>query len=108
MEQGYIKAIPVNFVRGLTFHNSAVIIDEAQNMTRSELSTVLTRFGRNTKYFVCGDSKQTDIRDSGFNKVFELFDTEFSVKNNIHCATFDTSDVVRSPILKHITQVLGV
>jgi len=108
MEQGYIKAIPVNFVRGLTFHNSAVIIDEAQNMTRSELTTVLTRFGKNTKYFICGDSKQTDIRDSGFSKIFELFDTEFSTKNNIHCVKFDTSDVVRSQILKHITQVLKV
>lgn len=108
MDQGYIKAIPVNFVRGLTFHNSAVIIDEAQNMTRSELTTILTRFGKNTKYFICGDSKQTDIRDSGFSKIFELFDTEFSRKNNIHCVKFDTSDVVRSQILKHITLVLGV
>ena len=108
MEQGYIKAIPVNFVRGLTFHNSAVIIDEAQNMTKSELTTVLTRFGRNTKYFVCGDSKQTDIRDSGFIKIYELFDTDYSCKNNIFCSKFDTSDVVRSPILKHITAVLGV
>jgi phosphate starvation-inducible PhoH-like protein len=108
MDQGYIKAIPVNFVRGLTFHNSAVIIDEAQNMTKSELTTVLTRFGRHTKYFVCGDCKQSDIRDTGFEKVFNLFDTEFSRKNNIHCTKFDTSDVVRSPILKHITQILGV
>jgi phosphate starvation-inducible PhoH-like protein len=108
IEHGYIKAIPVNFVRGLTFHNSAVIIDEAQNMNKTELTTVLTRCGRNTKYFICGDSKQTDIKDSGFNKVFDLFDTEFSRKNHIHCIKFDTSDVVRSPILRHITQVLGV
>lgn len=108
MGNHYIKAIPVNFVRGLTFHNSAVIIDEAQNMNKAELTTVLTRCGRNTKYFICGDGKQTDIKDSGFNKVFELFDTDFSRKNHIHCTKFDTSDVVRSPILKHITQVLGV
>lgn len=108
MDQGYIKAIPVNFVRGLTFHNSAVIIDESQNMTRSELSTVLTRFGRNTKYFVCGDTKQSDIKDSGFNKIFELFDTEFSRKNYIHCDRFDINDIVRSPILRHIAQILGV
>ena len=108
LDNGYIKAIPVNFVRGLTFHNSAVIIDEVQNMNKTELTTVLTRFGKNTKYFVCGDSKQIDIKDSGFEKVYNLFDTDFSVKNNIHCMKFDTSDVVRSPILKHITQVLGV
>lgn len=108
VEQEYIKAIPVNFARGLTFNNSLVIFDEAQNATRSELTTILTRFGRNTKYIVCGDGKQKDIKDSGFSDVFNLFNTEFSRKNNIHCVEFDTTDIVRSPILKHITQVLGV
>tara|TARA_R110002167_G_scaffold98020_8_gene258386 strand:- start:8269 stop:8835 length:567 start_codon:yes stop_codon:yes gene_type:complete len=108
MDGQYIKAIPVNFVRGLTFNNSFVIIDEAQNLTRSELTTILTRFGRNSKYIVCGDCKQSDIKDSGFNKVFELFDTEFSRKNDIHSFKFGTEDIVRSPILKHITQILGV
>jgi phosphate starvation-inducible PhoH-like protein len=107
-EQEYIKAIPVNFARGLTFNNSMVIFDEAQNATRSELTTILTRFGRHTKYIICGDSRQRDIRDSGFEEVFTLFDTEFSRKNNIYCLAFDTTDIVRSPILKHITQVLNV
>jgi len=108
MNNNYIKAVPVNFVRGLTFHNSFVIIDEAQNMSKSELATILTRFGRNTKYIVCGDARQADIKDSGFEKVHSLFDTEHSRKNNIHCVKFDADDVVRSPLLKHITQVLGV
>lgn len=108
MEQEYIKAIPVNFARGLTFHNAAVIIDESQNFCRSELATILTRFGKNTKYFVVGDTNQCDIRDSGFAKVFEAFDTEFSNKNEIHCLKFDNTDIVRSPLLKHITQVLKV
>lgn len=107
-EQEYIKAIPVNFVRGLTFNNCCVILDEAQNATRGEITTILTRFGRHSKFIICGDAKQSDIRDSGFSNVYELFDTEFSRKNNIHCLRFDTSDIVRSPILKHITQVLGV
>lgn len=107
-EHQYIKAIPVNFVRGLTFNNSAVILDETQNMTKGEITTVLTRFGRNSKYFVCGDGKQTDIKDSGFDYVYNAFDTEHSRKNNIHCVKFDASDIVRSPILKHITQVLKV
>ena len=107
-EEGYIKAIPVNFVRGLTFNSSLVIIDEAQNMNRSELTTLLTRFGRHTKYLVLGDTKQADIKDSGFETVFKLFDTEFSHKNNIHCVKFDRSDINRSAILKHITQILNV
>jgi phosphate starvation-inducible PhoH-like protein len=108
LEQEYIRAIPVNFVRGLTFNNAVVIIDEAQNMSKSELTTILTRFGRHTRYFVCGDSKQSDIKDSGFEAIVEKFDTPFSTKNHIYCEKFDITDVVRSPILKHIAQVLGV
>lgn len=107
-EQEYVKAMPVNFVRGLTFNNAVVIIDEAQNATRSELTTIMTRFGRGSKYIICGDAKQSDIKDSGFTTVFNLFDTEFSRKNNIHCHKFDITDISRSAILKHITQVLSV
>jgi phosphate starvation-inducible PhoH-like protein len=108
IDNHYIKAIPVNFTRGLTFNNSAVILDETQNMTKSEITTILTRFGRRSKYFVCGDTNQTDIKDSGFKEVFKAFNTDHSFKNNIHCINFDADDIVRSPILKHITQVLKV
>lgn len=105
---GYIKAIPVNFTRGLTFNNSAVILDESQNMTKSELVTILTRFGRNSKYVVCGDTNQADIKDSGFKPIYNLFDTEKSREHNIFCVKFGTDDIVRSNILKHITSVLKV
>jgi phosphate starvation-inducible PhoH-like protein len=108
LEQEYLKAIPVNFARGLTFNNSAVIFDESQNATRGELTTILSRFGRGSKYFILGDTKQSDIKDSGFEKVSELFNTDFSRKNNIHCMRFDVGDICRSAILKHITQVLNV
>ena len=108
LEQEYIKAIPVNFTRGQTFNNSLVIIDESQNMTRSEITTLLTRFGRNSKYIICGDTKQADIHNSGFSEVYNLFDTDISYKNNIHCVTFDIQDIMRSQILKHITLVLNV
>jgi len=108
MEQGYIKAIPINFLRGLTFHNSVIIFDEVQNCTRGEITTALSRIGRRTKYFILGDERQMDIDDSGFSKVYDLFDQDFSRKNHIHCMKFDHSDVVRSPILRHIAQILGV
>ena len=108
LEQEYVKAIPVNFVRGLTFHRCAVIVDEGQNTTRGELTTILTRFGRHSKYFILGDANQTDIKDSGFRQVFDAFNTEFSRKNDIHCTEFDVTDIVRSQILKHITQILKV
>lgn len=108
MEQEYIKAIPVNFARGLTFHNSAVIVDESQNFSKKELGTILSRFGRNSKYFVIGDTNQADTNDSGFKEVFDAFDQDFSRKNEIYCLKFDHTDIVRSPILRHITQILKI
>jgi phosphate starvation-inducible PhoH-like protein len=108
LDQGYIKVMPINFIRGVTFHNSVIIFDETQNANFSEIVSVLTRVGRSSKYFVLGDSKQKDIKDSGFEKVYDLFDQDFSRKNHIHCMKFDHSDVVRSPILRHIAQILGV
>jgi phosphate starvation-inducible protein PhoH and related proteins len=108
IEQEYIKVIPVNFARGLTFHNSAVIVDESQNFSRRELGTIMSRVGRGSRYFIIGDTNQADTNDSGFDGVFKAFDQEFSRKNEIHCLKFDNTDIVRSPILKHIAQILNI
>jgi phosphate starvation-inducible PhoH-like protein len=102
-----ISATPVNFVRGLTFNDSIVIVDEAQNLTRSELVTILTRFGKNTKYVICGDLKQSDIgKLSGYSDVYSRFNTESAIRNNIHAFKFGDSEIVRSKILRYIVQVL--
>jgi phosphate starvation-inducible protein PhoH len=85
-----------------------IVAHNCQNMTKSEITTILTRFGKHSRYFVLGDAAQADIKDSGFISVYESFDTDFSRKNEIQCVEFDTSDIVRSQILKHITQVLRV
>ena len=60
IKQEYIKCLPVNFTRGLTFHNSVVIIDEAQNLTAHEVKTIITRIGENTKLVLTGDIEQID------------------------------------------------
>lgn len=103
---GRMDAIPVNFARGMTFRDSVVIIDEAQNMTRAELVTLLTRFGFGSKYVICGDMKQADIRDSGFADVFGRFNNLESADNGIHTFEFDEKEIVRSKILKYIVSAL--
>lgn len=55
-----IKVLPMSFVRGRTFHNKGIIIEEAQNLNRLELITVLTRIGRGTKMVFNGDDSQCD------------------------------------------------
>jgi phosphate starvation-inducible PhoH-like protein len=108
IEEGLIKCIPVNFVRGLTFHDSLVIIDEAQNLTKSEIVTILTRFGHNSRYVVIGDTQQSDIGNkSGFPDIVRCFDDEESQENNIHVCKFGENEIVRSQILKFIVRKLG-
>jgi phosphate starvation-inducible PhoH-like protein len=102
-----IRAVPVNFVRGLTFNDALVIVDESQNLSLSELITILTRFGKNTKYVICGDLNQSDIgKLSGFKEVYERFDTDECVDHKIHAFEFGESEIVRSKILKFIVKVL--
>jgi len=106
-KKGLIDAIPVNFVRGLTFNKTCVIVDEAQNLTRGELTTIMTRFGRNSRYIICGDCKQSDIRQSGFTDVFDKFDDEECVDQGIHTIKFGIGEIVRSKILRFICKKLG-
>tara|TARA_R110001592_G_scaffold272177_1_gene538747 strand:- start:780 stop:1547 length:768 start_codon:yes stop_codon:yes gene_type:complete len=108
MSKGYIKCIPVNFTRGLTFKNSCVIIDEAQNMTTSELTTILTRFGVDSKYVVVGDTYQADIGvKSGFKRICKAFNTPSSDEWGIETFNFTSDDIVRSEVLRFIVDRLG-
>ena len=106
-QKGIIEAIPVNFVRGLTFNKTLVIVDEAQNLSRKELTTILTRFGRNSKYIVIGDSNQADVNKSGYKEIFNTFNTEQCRENDIYSFKFGNSEIARSKILRFICSVLG-
>jgi phosphate starvation-inducible PhoH-like protein len=106
-QSDYLKSIPVNFLRGATFANNVVIVDEAQNLEHSELVTILTRFGKNCKLFVIGDSLQSDIQKSGFEKIMSAFDTADSNSNGIHTFHFTEEDITRSKLLKFIVKVIA-
>ena len=106
-QKGLIEAIPVNFVRGLTFNKTLVIVDEAQNLSRKELTTILTRFGRHSKYIVIGDCNQADVNKSGYKEIFNMFNTHQSTENDIFSFKFGTAEISRSKILKYICSVLG-
>lgn len=107
IKNGYIKCLPVNFVRGLTFRDSVVIVDESQNLSTEEIITILTRFGENSKFIIIGDSFQSDIGSkSGFSKIRQVFDNPESEEKGIHNFVFGENEVVRSKILKFIVKKL--
>ena len=109
LNKDYITCLPVNFTRGVTFRNACVIIDEAQNLTRNELVTLLTRFGNHSKYMIVGDTNQSDINGrSGFKAVYKAFDDPVCVDEGINAFRFTTKDIVRSKILQFIVERIGV
>ena len=63
IELGNIEIVPFAFMRGRTFVNSFVIVDEAQNVTHTQMETVLGRLGKDSKMVVCGDMAQIDLKD---------------------------------------------
>jgi len=106
-EEGIVSCAPINYLRGASWKNKIVLADEAQNFTKKELITLITRIGEDTKYFICGDLMQSDINGkSGLNEIAKLFDDEESKKNGIHVFTFDKADILRSEILKFIISKL--
>lgn len=75
IEAGNIEIVPFAFMRGRTFVNSFVIVDEAQNVTHSQMETVLGRLGKNSKMVIAGDLAQVDLknkRDTGFSFLIRL------------------------------------
>jgi len=105
---GRIDAMPINFLRGTSWKNKIVIMDEAQNATFKELTTLVTRLGDNCKLFLCGDLMQSDINGkSGYGDMIKIFDDEESVEKGIHTFRFNNSDIKRSEILKYIISKLN-
>ena len=100
-EQGYIEFTTTTALRGISIDNSVVIVDECQNMTWGELSTVITRIGHQSKIIFVGDTKQNDLTKKS-SEVSGLPD--FLVVANsmpefcrIH---FTPEDIVRSSLVK--------
>lgn len=70
IQKGTIEIVPFAFMRGRTFVNSFVIVDEAQNVTHDQMEAVLGRLGKDSKMVICGDIAQIDLKtkkDSGFS-----------------------------------------
>jgi phosphate starvation-inducible PhoH-like protein len=95
----YFEIAPLAYMRGRTFANSVVILDEAQNCTETQLTLFMSRLGEGSKMIVSGDTDQSDIgRYSGLRPwVAELLDCA-----GIGFVHFTEDDIVRHPLVKEI------
>jgi phosphate starvation-inducible PhoH-like protein len=101
-----LSAKPINYLRGVNWPDKLIVADEAQNFSFKELVTLITRIGENSKMFICGDFMQADVKSSGFQQMFDLFNDEESRSNGIYCYQFDNNDIHRSGILRFIISKL--
>ena len=99
-----IQAAPINFMRGATWRNKTVIVDEAQNMTVKELITIVTRISTNTTLFICGDTMQSDIKATGFEKFCKVFNDEESRSHGVYHLEFTKDDVMRDEIIGFLVE----
>ena len=104
-----IDGKPTGYLRGLSWNAKGIIMDEAQNSTFKELTTLLTRVGHFSKLFVCGDPMQSDINGkSGFEKMCNVFNDDESRKQGIHVFYLTEEDIVRSEIVRFIVKKLNL
>jgi len=96
---GKIITMPLAFLRGVTFKNSFVLLDEAQNTTPKQMRMFLTRIGEDCKIVMTGDPNQSDIRAT--NGLVDVI-TRLDGIPDIGIVKFDQEDVVRHEIVKII------
>lgn len=104
LEENVIELVPLAYVRGRTFKNAAIILDEAQNTTRNSMLSVLTRIGENSKLVVTGDVKQSD---RGSSNGLTDFLARFEGSKNIKVCHFGKDSIERHPVITEILRMYG-
>jgi phosphate starvation-inducible PhoH-like protein len=99
IDDGVIEISPLAFMRGRTFTNAFIVMDEMQNASRSQIKMALTRIGENTKVIFTGDPHQSDLGDeSGLMPMA----TALKGVEGLSIVHFESRDVVRSKIVRDI------
>ena len=99
--QGSFYFLSTSFLRGLTFDNSIIIVDECQNLNFHELDTIVTRVGQDSKIMFCGDFMQTDLsKTSERNGLFDFLRILEEMKE-FNCIEFNIGDIVRSGFVRN-------
>lgn len=94
---------PIEVMRGATYHNTYMILDEAQNCTLDQIKMFITRMGENSKVLINGDVKQTDLRGKS-----GLMECMHKLKNTqgVSVITMDNSDIQRNGMIGRILDAL--
>ena len=98
--QGSLYFLSTSFLRGLTFDNSIIIVDECQNLNFHELDTIITRVGQDSKIMFCGDFGQTDLIKNNEKNGLHDFMRILEEMKEFNCTEFNIGDIVRSGFVR--------
>lgn len=89
-----------SFIRGQTFNNSVILVDEMQNLNFHELDSVITRVGKNCRIIFSGDYKQSDFKKQDEKEGILKFLHIIEHMNNFSIVNFGWEDIVRSGLVR--------
>ena len=98
--QGSLYFLSTSFLRGLTFDNSIIIVDECQNLNFHELDTIITRVGQDSKIVFCGDFDQSDLLKHNEKNGLHDFLRILEEMEEFNCSEFTIGDIVRSGFVR--------
>ena len=98
--QSSLYFLSTSFLRGLTFDNAVIIVDECQNMNFHELDTIITRVGQDSRIIFCGDFDQTDLVKQNERNGLHDFLRILEEMEEFHCCEFTIGDIVRSGFVR--------
>ena len=104
LEENIIEMVPIAFIRGRTFKNAYILVDEAQGTTPNSLLSILTRIGEGSQMVVTGDLAQSD---RGSDNGLADFLNRFEKSNHIDVIRFARQDVERHPVVKELLGIYG-
>lgn len=96
----HIEFESTSFIRGSTFDDSIIIVDEMQNLNFHELDSVITRVGKNSRIVFCGDYRQTDFRFNDEKEGIFKFMKIIEQLRNFSIIHFGWDDIVRSGLVR--------
>lgn len=104
-----IEVSPLEFMRGRTFDNAYIILDEAQNCTLEQLKMLITRLGEGSKACINGDAEQTDLRyasDKDYDTDLELLCDKLEGVEGVAIVELNDGDIVRNKLIAGVLRAL--
>jgi phosphate starvation-inducible PhoH-like protein len=103
LSKGEIEIQPIETIRGRSYENALVLVDEAQNLNMDEIKAITTRIGENTKLVLMGDPAQSDVRDGRDLVTFAQKVNRAGI--DLPVITFGVEDIVRSDIVADLVRL---